>query len=352
MWSEFISRHKKLHYVGKCIRQFSNDSFIDEVLYSKNNPYRIEYVCKGNDNPNINILVIPNICPINGFFAELRETMRLLAYADRYGFVPYVIYNNDYLYAEETPVNGTDNPYEYYFKQPSGLSLESVNHSFNLSYATRAHTQMIDLLYGIEPHTYEKNDAYISALAEIMKKYVMLNDETYTYIENGISGLFKGNERVLGIHHRGTDYKVNYQYHPRYISLDDKMNHIESMANNYDKIFIATDDAEALVSMEKRFGDKVCYYPDVYRSSNMVSVAFSNDIRFHHKYQLGLEVLRDMYTLSRCTGLIAGVSQVSLFAEISKLSRGEMYEDLYIFDTGINHEGTSLQELFRYKIKR
>lgn len=43
-----------------------------------------------------------------------------------------------------------------------------------------------------------------------------------------------------------------------------------------------------------------------------------------------------MYTLSMCTGLIAGISQVAICAQINKLARGEQYKDLKIIDKGIN----------------
>ncbi len=348
MGSQFLSRHKKLHYIGKCIRQFRNDAFVDEVLNAYDDPYRIKYVCKGDENPDICILMIPNLVPLNGFFAELRMTLRLLAYADRYGLVPHVLYDLQYLYAESEGVNGVYNPYEYYFVQPSGLTTDSVNHSYNLCYGTMAHARMIDRICGLTPNTYETNDVYIKKMAEIMQKYVIMNDKASCYVEKGIQGLFTHDKRVLGIHHRGTDYKMDYRYHPRYISLSDKIRHIEALADNYDNIFVATDDVEALAVLEKRFGSKLCYYSDIYRGKDNVSVAFSSDTREHHKYRLGLEVLRDMYTLSACTGLVAGVSQVSLFAQIVKSSREEIYEDIDIMDAGTNQAG----KIFTTKISQ
>lgn len=89
-------------------------------------------------------------------------------------------------------------------------------------------------------------------------------------------------------------------------------------------------------SFENKYGEKLCYYKDVERGSTNKSVAFCKNNREQHKYLLGLEVIRDMYTLSKCDSLIAGVSQVPICAQINKISRGEKYEVVKIIDKGIN----------------
>ena len=60
------------------------------------------------------------------------------------------------------------------------------------------------------------------------------------------------------------------------------------------------------------------------------------DGRKCHKYRLGLEVIRDMYTLAMCGGLVAGISQVAVCAQINKLAMGKEFEDLIVIDKGIN----------------
>ena len=40
--------------------------------------------------------------------------------------------------------------------------------------------------------------------------------------------------------------------------------------------------------------------------------------RANHHYKLGYEVLRDMYTLSECQGIVAGLSNLSIFFRICK----------------------------------
>ena len=79
------------------------------------------------------------------------------------------------------------------------------------------------------------------------------------------------------------------------------------------------------------------FYQDTFRGNTDISVAFSKSEREFHKYKLGYEVIRDMWTLAQCDGLVSGLSQVSSCARIVKESQGKQYIDLKIIDRGINH---------------
>lgn len=335
----FLNRHNKIHYIGKCIRHFNDEAFINKVLFADKNPYNVEFREFGEENPDKIILLIPNLVCLDGFCAELRNTLKLLAYADRYGFTPYVYYGKDYLYSEDKLLNGIDNPFEYYFEQTSCISYESVMRSSNVILADAKHAQMIDLICGIKPHSYEMNEKNINSLGEVYKKYIRINSFSMQKINEDYEELLEGNVRVLGVHHRGTDYKKIYKYHPKYVTVEEKIEEIEQVQEKYDRIFLATDDQEAIEVFQKRFGSKVCYYGDVYRGDGNTSVAFSNDKRVNHKYLLGLEVLRDVYTLARCEGLIAGISQVAYCARIMKRAMGTEFSYLKILDKGVYGNG-------------
>ena len=83
--------------------------------------------------------------------------------------------------------------------------------------------------------------------------------------------------------------------------------------------------------MKEIFGEIVLCYIDVERSNS------NEGIHYHKKSnRIGYEVLRDMYTLSQCGGLIAGKSHVSTVARVEKCSRNEAYSYLNIIDKGLN----------------
>lgn len=334
-----LSKYSRVHYIGKCIKKVREQEFVDFVLTADKDFNLIQFSQNGEENKNINIMIIHNVNSLNGFFAEFRCTLKLLAYAERYDFVPYVIYDNTYLYFEKDGVNNCYNPFEYYFEQVTDIPYNSIAKSYNIFDAKPVHSYMIDVKHGMSPGSYVTTMEYLEELALIMRKYIRLNNSTDEYVRNSIQGLLLSDERVLGVHHRGTDYKKAYKGHPKCVTIEEKIQLVKTVIDRYDKIFIATDEQEAIEMFLDNFGDKVCYYKDVYRGTSDISVAFSKSDRQLHKYHLGLEVLRDMYTLARCDGLIAGMSQVSLCAQITKISEGKSYDYLNIVDKGIHEEG-------------
>jgi hypothetical protein len=121
------------------------------------------------------------------------------------------------------------------------------------------------------------------------------------------------------------------------VSVEEYIHATEKAMNEekFEKIFLATDDQEAIQKFTESFGNIVCYYTDVIRTDGDETVMKSNCGRENHHYKLGLEVIRDMYTLSACDGIIAGLSNVSIFARIVKLSTCKDYEYMNYMNKGI-----------------
>lgn len=326
-------------YLKKVIKNIANKQFKEFIVNYDTNPFLIQFEQLGNQNADKNIYIIENDDASHGFFAEYRMTINYLAFADRYHFLPYVFYNKNYAYSEKEKILGTNNPFEYYFEQISNLSYESIYSSKNVIFAKNAHGDMIESL-NKNYCAYEISDVYIEHAAKIVKKYIRFNSETKRYLKQAYNTIFLNCEGlILGIHYRGTDFKQNFDRHPIAINLKQLLEKTrEAIAlKGFSYIFLATDDKNAIEEFEKEFGNKVLYYKDVFRGTSEVSVAFSECKREKHHYYLGLEVLRDMYTLAKCDGLIAGLSQVSNMARVNKKAWGETFAYEYILDKGINH---------------
>ncbi len=301
----------------------------------------------GPDNPDKNIYYIELCERNNGFFAVYHKLLKHLYFADRFGLIPVVRFTKDYLYAESHEVNETDNPFEYYYLQPGSISVEEALRSRNVFKAEYIHTRIEDLT-SRQSGDYEISEEYIELLGRISAKYIHLNKKTKDEIEQDISNI-RINDRTIGIHYRGTDYKRGFSRHPVFTGIDEYIEVASDLleTGEYDRIFLATDDAEAVRRIENRFPGRVITYKDVYRTDGDVSVAFSKDERPDHHYRLGYEVLRDMLTLSRCNALIAGASQVSLAVRITKSSCGEKYKDEKIIFHGVNKRGADDREYYR-----
>lgn len=276
-----------------------------------------------------------------GFFAMYRAWLEYLYFANVCGYIPVIRASENFLYKETKMINGTDNPFEYYFKQPSAISISNAQRSSKVVISNLMHRQMVELVLTGKYSNYKWNNRYIREMARVVKKYIRFNQQTWEYISEGTQKIGFAANKILGVHVRGTDFRVRYDNHPIYLEEKDCFKVIDPMLEDgkYSKLFLATDDNRILKQFINRYGEKLCYYQDVERGSKNQSVAFSKKERKNHKYLLGLEVIRDMYSLSMCSGLVAGISQVVVCAQINKLARGEYYEDLSIIDKGLYING-------------
>lgn len=281
------------------------------------------------------------ICENNGtlgFFAIYRYWLEYLYFADICGYYPVISGGNKFAYKEEERVLGKKNPYEYYFYQPAGIELKQVKSSYHVIYSHTLHRIIVELVYTGKYSNYFSNSNYMRVMGGIVKKYIKFNDTTWQFIMNGLDKLDFKNKKIIGVHVRGTDFRSNYNNHPVYVTAEDCFSEIEKMLEekNYDKIFVATDDKRILKQFLTRYGNRVCFYTDVVRNNRNKSVIFEEKNTRNYKYRLGLEVIRDMYTLAKCDALVAGISQVAICAQINKLAMEETYEDITIIDKGIN----------------
>ncbi len=276
-----------------------------------------------------------------GFFAMYRCWLEYVYLADVCGFVPVINVGPDFAYAENRPIAGTKNPFEYYFLQPSSISVREAMHSSRVVHSDIVHRQMVELVLTGKMLQYDCNLQYLRLMGGIVRKYFKFNHTIQEYINEGLERLGIGDGKTLGVHVRGTDFKKGYDNHPVFVTEEEAFQAIDGVfeKKQYNRIFVATDDRLILEAFVRRYKEKLCFYTDVLRGSDRKSVAFHENDRAVHKYQLGREVIRDMCTLSRCDGLVAGVSQVAICARINKLAQKKKYQDLIIIDKGINRNG-------------
>jgi len=284
---------------------------------------------------------------VSGFFAEYRRLIDALAYAQLYNFKPYVLYNKEYLYSEEDGFMGTNNPYEYYFEQLYPEFDEETDNYMKYKEADR------DYIYiGINKGAGNYNikgadlEMYIDRSADIVKKYIHYNAETTQYLESNICQLLM-NKKTLGVHARGGEWRImTIKNHPNAIPLEEHIKQAQEIMAEYgfEQIFLASDENDAITSFKEAFGDKVVFYQDTVRGESGECLAFSTNERKHHKYKMGMEVLRDAETLVHCQGLIAGLSNISTYVQIKKKVFGERFEILLIDNKGINTGGLEAKE--------
>lgn len=328
---------EQLKFAVFCFKKGQDARFVRNVkqMADKNNLIYVESY--GNERNSDAIFLIDMEESHSGFFAEHNRLLALLYFADKYDMKPVVRFHPGYCYAEKHPVNGTTNPFEYYFEQPTDVSLEDIKSYRQVFRSRKENSYEVNRLCD-DANGYTRSETYLNEMARITAKYIRLNAIVKEKLDQEIQSL-TGTGSILAVHVRGTDFKHNYNGHPVQVGVDEYLETTVRIfqKGTYDKVFLATDDSEAIDKFRNRFKDRLVFYEDVIRSKGDDTVMHSVMDRENHHYLLGYEVLRDMYTLAACDGLIAGLSQVSYAARIQKKSTGNEYRDLVILDKGINY---------------
>ncbi len=334
--NRYISSHKTINYILKCVRHICDDNFMDIVL--DRNPACITLESWGEAFPDKIIYFIEIGSAGDGFCAEYRKMLNYLYYADCHAMQPYIYINKNFMYLRKSDSSMDVNHYENFFMPVLNLAYMDVQKSKTVVRSRVSHLNLAEELKRIG--AYEVSDTYLGEMARISKKYIRFNKTIKSYVEDSKVKLKIG-QNTLGVHVRGSDFKMNYKGHPVYIPIEEYLEAVKAEWNtaSYEQIFLATDDAEALEVFRETFGEKLIYFKDVIRTDGRTSVINLDDKDIDYHYLLGMQIIRDMLTLSSCKSLIAGKSQVSICARIANRAWMSQYHKVTILDKGINANG-------------
>lgn len=333
---EKIKESEMRAFLHQCRIKRGDKEFRKLVLEGYHNPNFLELHSYGNEYRGKIVYRIGAYGYSVGFFAEFLYTLIRLYFASDRGFTPYVCWEKDFLYYEKDGFDGEYNAFLYYFEPVSEvLAIDQAAHVLE---ATHEHIHSVQ--DELDTHGYSVSDEYMTGLSNMIKKYIRYNDKTKAYLEDGYDTLI-GNKRALAVHFRGTDYRRQYNNHPVFVTIEQEMEKVRELltTEKYDVIFLATDEQEAVDVFRNEFGDKVKVFEDTWRADGGdESVAYSHADRKHHRYLLGLEVLRDQYMLTRCDGLVCGISNLTLSARMMRRAWYDKdYEDLVILNHDLCH---------------
>lgn len=319
----------------KGIKHLKNEEYVDFFLNRETDPLLLEFQSKGNSYPEEKFYHITEVGKGYGFFAEFHAVLARLAFADTFGFTPVVSWGKDFLYYDSQKGEAYPNAFEWFFEQPTKYRVTDAEQANLVVRAKLVQAVWIEKKYHKQM---DLSPEYEAEIARICQKYIRFRSDVREKLVEEEYALV-GKKKTLGVHFRGTDFKLNYDNHPVSVKIEQEFEAIDHALKeqNFEQIFLATDETEAVEAFKERYGDLVVWYKDVFRGEGNVSVAFSQSDRSDHKYNLAYEVVRDVFTLSMCQGLIAGVSQVSICSRIMKRSRDEQYEFVKIIDNGKNY---------------
>lgn len=336
-----LYKHPRLNLIQYIIRKkLPSIDACREMLDIEKNPLVVKYRHYGELNKGITIYHIYFGAKGErkmGYCAMLKFTLLYLAYADRMGYIPFIEWTKVLPYTEEDAVNGKYNGFEYFMMNPCTLTADEVLKS---DLVVQSKPQDIFLIFDYKMSSagsYKVGEHEIEIMSEMFRKYIKFNETGMSEILNPANELLsKG--KCLGVHVRGTDFNKNFNGHPKAISVEKYISQVEKIfsEHRYQYIFLATDEVKTVKKFSEKFGKKLLYY-DVFRSENGDSIHYETvPKRKNNKYYLGMEILKDVYTLGHCDGLVAGFSNVSIIARVIKRNTGLRYEDELIINEGFN----------------
>ena len=334
---------------GKLLRIIKNMCMSEDFRKWQTDYFESHSVFKFQEYGALNdgkvLYVINNFNPSSGFFYSWCETCRGLMVAERFGFTPIVDWSKG-AYYDKNGLNGCMNPFEYFFEPISVVSLDETLKSRNVAYYDR-HT------FGKPFALYDyRSDDELELFARINRKYIHLRQDLRVKLESETDALLC-TKKTLAVHVRGVEWG-NVKGHPIPASLDLYTEMVdEALYNNkFEQIFLATDSNDTVTFFKKKYGEMIVCYNDVTRaqSGSKVLAIYDDSIADEHKgFRLGYEVLKDMLTISKCDGIIAGLSYVSFAAEVFKKSRDEVYEYKKYIDMKISKKGITPIDLVKKK---
>ena len=173
-----------------------------QILFNKKNfisnpslQTTLGYQSFGNKNKNKFFYVISR-WPTSGFFSNLTFVVGHLRICKKMGFIPIIdMKNYKTLYNEKHKIFNTYNAWEYYFEKLNNFTLKEVYQSKNVFFSSLKFNKSTPI---------DMNDKKVFKLIKDIK----IKKNILIKYKNFKKNKFKKNEKILGVHFRGSTYKI------------------------------------------------------------------------------------------------------------------------------------------------
>ena len=288
----------------------------NKKIISKKNIYGQNFKLLSFEKKNSKkIFYIIRRSPGAGLFSNLTVVLNHLLICKKFNFFPVVDMENfKTIYNEISKINGHLNAWEYYFERLNRYTLKEVYKSKNVIFSNSNLEK-----YMLADMTNNNLKNLFSKI--IIKKHIIKKFENF-YKKN-----FLNTKNILGIHFRGSTYKVA-RGHAFPFTIDLMLIEIDKLINKYKykKIFLVTEEQKYLDTSKKKYGDKCIFYSS-YRMHK--KDLFKIYPRKNHRYKMGEETVIDTLLLSKCDGLAYIKSNV-ISAAIMLSKKKQRYHEFFL----------------------
>jgi hypothetical protein len=197
------------------------------------------------------------------------------------------------------------NPWEKFFEQPYRYTMEEVLKNAKII----VYIKCKENIYRPNERKIYYNNDLIKFWRNLGRKYIPIKKEIQKESNIIIRKLFKNSNNILGVKIRGTDYiKLKLKAHPIPPSLDRAINDVKKLdlKNNYDWIFISSEDDIIKERFIKEFKNKITFLnPKTQLKYNYTGSDYlikNKEINGNIEY--AKNYVMNIYILGKCTDIV------------------------------------------------
>lgn len=330
---ETIIHKRQWSYLGYMVKKILLKLYKKTIykIISRNQSPLVECQRRyGNKNRSETIYIIRRPSKTVGLLSYVITTLGHIQRAVDQGYKVVVDMKN---YENMYQQSKKDNSWEYFFEQPSRISLDEAYKSQNVILTSETIP---------ETRPNDTDDFYYNMYnrkcwQELCKKYIRVNSDVNQYVEEIKDRLFGCSEgqKVLGVLCRGTDYtSLKPKSHPVQPTAKQLIQRIHELKKIYciDKIFLVTEDEHVLEEFKQEFTEGILKYLDTKRFTGhekeyLVNTMYREQVNTKRQ---GIDYLAQILLLSKCEYFIGGRTSGSV--GVALFSDGFEYEEY--FDLG------------------
>lgn len=272
--------------------------------------------CWGDEYADLGFLVIRRSGDRVGLFLHYITNLGWVWFAQAHGLVPVVdMRTTNNLYSM-----GDDNPWEHFFSQPGGFSLDDIARARRVYVSDEIPPVRPDdrmgFLMGRE----------IAPWRRLARRCMSPSAAVMAEVRRNEATMFKGSRNVLGVLLRGTDYMaLKPAGHPVQPDLEHSVRDVAKAveAGRYEHLFLATEDATIAARYREVFGAAL-HMTDA-PSIDYEPGRFLGDLSgVRGNAKIAMDYCVRIVILSRCRSLMAGRTSGAVAATV--MSDGFEYE--------------------------
>lgn len=192
------------------------------------------------------------------------------------------------------------NPFDYILDQSYDESYKSVKHTGHKIYNKEERIED-----GVE---FQNLKEIVSKLKYKQELKVLVDDCLY---------MLGMDQDTIGVHVRLCDMNIAHVRDYGYVSFGDYIEALKKELDLSNKVFVASDNKESILKLQKLFGKRIVFLKDLIRAETEIENSADLQAKHFKEEKFWREAFLEMLLLSKCSKLICRTSNLAHMAIIS-----------------------------------